>query len=296
MMKLNRNEFLGLVYSDIFDFPLKREEASLWQLNLQNQRLNRDKNGYERFLETDGEYFYLKRRKGIVELRKKREIISRDKFKRAEKVRDALEKVPTVRGVFLTGSLAVSNAPSAADIDLMVITAPGVMWLSRLVVVSYLKLRGIYRGKKGDQVDKICTNIWLDEDHLKIKQKNLYTAHEILQVKVLFDRGGVYGTWLRENKWTGRYLPKAYQYQISNINPSTSLRARDQKYKPKVKKLGWLWPVEEMVYRVQFWYMKPKVTNEKVSRGQAFFHPRDLSEEVIQKFNQGVVKFTGYAK
>ncbi len=46
----------------------------------------------------------------------------------------------------------------------------------------------------------------------------------------------------------------------------------------------WLMPFEALAFLGQYLYMRPKMTNEKVGWGRAFFHPRNLSNEVLKKF------------
>lgn len=180
----------AVVYGEIFDWPLTASEARFWAIN--TGRLGKSV-----------EY------RPNLSRRAAREKIARAKTVEAKTVAGQLAKIPTIEGIFLTGSVVVGNATPAADIDLMIVTSPGTMWLTRLAVALFLKWKGLYR--------HICPNIFLDTDHLEVKEKNLYTAHEVLQAKCLFDRNSVAKKWLRKNLWTKKYLPKAYETFLAAV-------------------------------------------------------------------------------
>ena len=49
--------------------------------------------------------------------------------------------------------------------------------------------------------------MFLDESDLLIRDRNIYTAHEICQMKLLWDRNGTYRKFIRVNSWIREYLP-----------------------------------------------------------------------------------------
>lgn len=234
------NQLAAVVYANVFGYPLTVKEARLWAI------------------------------------RKTRAEYSQQKEEAAIKLTNQLKKIPTIAAVFLTGSVAARNASKTADIDLMVVTVPNTLWLTRLFVFPWLKRN-------------FCPNIFLDLNHLEIKDRNLFTAHEVLKAKCLYDYGGVYKKWLEDNIWTKKYLPLVY---------SASLRA-NAKQSPDVPKqiASSLWflamtPLELFAFILQYLYMKPKMTHEKVGWGYAFFHPNNLSEKVLKKFEKELLKYT----
>jgi len=44
--------------------------------------------------------------------------------------------------------------------------------------------------------------------------------------------------------------------------------------------------LENVAYRLQLWYMKPKMTSERVSRHFAFFHPRPTGKIVMEEYRK----------
>ncbi|MCL4390257.1 MAG: nucleotidyltransferase domain-containing protein [Patescibacteria group bacterium] len=250
-MKLKINELLAREYGRVFNYPLTVKEARLW------------------------------------EVRKIREDMAQHKERIAREQVSKLAKIPTIMAVFLTGSVAAGNARDDADIDLMIITQPNSLWLTRLLMVIFLKMKKIY-GRGGNN---ICPNIFLDTNHLEIQNRNLYTAHEILQAKCLFDRGGIYRKWLGKNSWTKEYLPNATRFSQSKMLGLRPLRfARGSRPALFARSNRLLLPLESLAFVMQFFYMRSKMTNEQIGLHQAFFHPSDLSERVLKSLRRRLKK------
>ncbi|MDO8514966.1 MAG: SpoIID/LytB domain-containing protein [bacterium] len=230
---MNKGEALAHIYSGIFGYVLTAEEAKLWRIN------------------TAG--------------------ITNQKLELAKNITGKLKSIPFIEAIFVTGSVAVNNAKENADIDLMIITQPGTLWITRFLIAVYLKSKKIYK-------KIICPNIFLDTNHLEIEDKNLYTAHEVLQAKCLFDRSNIEQLWLAKNKWTRDYLPNAYPNSvIASVAKQSS-------------NVVWL-PLELLAYVIQYLFMKRKITNEHVGWGFAFFHPNQMAGKVVKRYNDLVKKF-----
>lgn len=211
------NELAAVVYADMFGYPLTIKESKLWAIRLQ------------------------------------REKYSQKLFDQAVETAFILKKIPTIEAIFLTGSAAAKNAKKNADADLMIVTSPNTLWLTRALVYILLKMLKKFK-------NPICPNIFLDKNHLEIKNRNIFTAHEILQVKCLYDKNAVSRKWLTANEWVKEYLPL---------------------------------PFEMLAFVISYLYQKPKQTNEKLGWGYAFFHPNELSEKVLKKFETRLLKYTG---
>ena len=112
--------------------------------------------------------------------------------------------------VGVTGAQAMNNSDQDDDIDLLIVASRNRLWLTRLFSVLLVEVVA-KRRRPGDRKvkDKICLNMFLDEDHLGIpkSERNLYSAHEVAQLKPLWNRGGTYLRFINANHWTGKFLP-----------------------------------------------------------------------------------------
>lgn len=269
-MKMKFNEFLAIVYASLFDYYLDIAGAKLWAVGKESKLVTRPK--------------FTERMRRARMVRRK---ITFTKRRLLEKALLFIKKVPTVEAVFLTGSVAVWNARPGADIDLLVVTLPNTLWLTRAAVVGLLKVTGQYRSTES-VADRICTNIFLDTRNLKVSEKNLYTAHEVLQAECLFDRQAVEWRWIQENIWAADFLPNVFLKRERTLAKSVIV------YKSLWEKFSWLFaPVELLAFLVQAIYMKSRITREKIGWGIAVFHPNDLTTKVFQKWQKKLSHF-GY--
>jgi cytidyltransferase-like protein len=266
-----------LVYADIFDYPLTAAELDRWLIAGDDLKVR----GPD-LIGITGPYYYLKGRQEIVALRRLRHKFSQLKYKQAEKITKILSLIPWIRLITVTGALAMNNADEKDDIDLMIVTQKNRLWLTRFMVLVVLLLAGRLRrfGQRGNR-DKICLNLWLDETALSVPttQRNLYTAHEVAQAKPVFDRDNTYQQFIKANLWLKRYLPNAFKKgPILKADPKQ--RAGSD---PIGFLIGWL---ERLAFKVQYAYMKPKMTRERVGLNFAFFHPRPTGEIIMDQYQQ----------
>ncbi len=197
-----------LAYADIFDYPLKEKEIERFLIaekptpNI-NQALKEITQVSQK-----NDLFFLKGRDKIAAIRKKRQHWSQEKLEIAKKVSRWLKLIPTVKMVAVTGALAMNNSKEGDDIDLFIVTSANRLWLSRGLVVTFLRTTGLY-WRPGKIKNKICPNMLLDEKRLGIpkKEQDLFSAHEVCQLKPIWDKKGTYQKFIQKNKWVKQYLP-----------------------------------------------------------------------------------------
>jgi hypothetical protein len=205
--------------------------------------------------------------------------------------------------------LAMNNSSKDDDIDLMIITSSNRLWLTRLIITLWLDLLGkrrrpgnikykILNIKYKKYKNKICLNMWLDETVLKLNKnkQNLFTAHELVQMKLIFNRDYTYEKFLSSNEWVRKYLPNGIDIKIL-----TRLRQGygGQGYKDikgiKVKNIQqflnfsisqFLDILEKVAFQIQYNFMKSKITREEVTLHFAFFHPIDRAKEILRNFEK----------
>ncbi len=267
---LSEAEKLGVVYHDIFDYPLSFPELIKWTAGESFPGTSTDpqiaqKNGY----------FFIEGKVGIVYKRLLKRRISTKKLEIAKKAAEVLRLIPSVKMVAVTGSLAMENAGEESDIDLMIITKKGTLWTTRALTYLLISLSGLRFRRAGtrDEKDKLCLNIWFDESSLSWsnKDRNVYTAHEIGQIRPLVNKDKTYENFLRKNKWILRYWPNAVH--IGGLGG-----------KEKSKSGSLLSSFfEKIAFRIQYFYMKKKITREVVTPTRAIFHPHDWAKVVLSR-------------
>jgi hypothetical protein len=264
-----------LVYVNIFDYPLKGWEVHKWLIKTKadikqverklSQMLTQGKIGYK-----NGFYYPLGSSK-IVKLRQQRAVFSQQSLKKAIRASFLIRWIPFIELVGISGSLSMDNQQKTDDIDLFVITSANKLWTTRLLIVGILSIFGLVR-RKNDQnfANKLCVNLLLDINHLEQQTKNIYIAHEVLQVRPIYIKSNAYSKFLNDNNWVFDYLPNwtsSIEYQkIKRAKNSKSTKFADF--------------IEDLLRLYQIELMKGKLGDEKFDKHSIYFHPHDRSTEI----------------
>ena len=267
-----------LCYADIFDYPLKQSEIFsylIWENNSPPPTRKKviptifDLTKTKKILHNSG-YFYLPGKKDNISKRKKRHRSSQEKLKKAQEYISQISQTKYIKGIFISGNLAMENADNQDDIDLLIITKLDRLWTTRLKVTLTLHLKGTRRTPTSQNINNlICTNMYLDETSLAVppNKRNLYTAHEVIQVKPIINNDSIYQQFLFQNSWVNNYLPNFKISEQTSPKLPTSQNT-----------------IESLAYQLQLAYMKRKITREIISPHMAYFHPRNTSKQTLDKY------------
>ncbi len=285
-----------LIYADIFDYPMTIREIHRWLIKLHTEPRKIEKAlkilNYESRVMNYGEYYCLFGRENLVRKRIKKQKQSASFFKKAKMVGLALKIIPWIELVGISGGLSMENAGKKDDIDLFVITQKSRLWISRILILGILDLMGIRRKREDNKLKaagKICCNIILEEDQLEQTRHDLYTAHEVLQMKVLWERDGIYKKFLEENSWVFKYLP--------NWISSDRLMIKDLRLKKKNHSLinnhkSAIGLIEEWARKFQLKLMSKPQGAERIQKGALYFHPNDYRIDVSKKYQMRVASLS----
>ncbi len=315
-----------LAYADIFDYPLKAWEIHKWlvgkksSLSEVEKALKRDSLVLK--VKSREGFYFLKGRKSLVKKRMARERQSAKYLRQARLIARLFKGMPSVKLVGISGNLAMENSEKSDDIDLFIITSKNKLWLTRLSLLLILSLIG-KRRERGDSrpraAGKICVNLLLEEDNLAQKNKDLYTAHEVLQMRVLWQRGDVYSKFLEQNDWAFKFLPNwtsgrmagrsafslgVLSAPVSQVCPrklrmnTLYLRSTPESsptLPPRGNYRGFYTSalgegLEFLVKNLQLRYMGRPEGKERIMEGALYFHPEDYREKILREFGKRLAK------
>lgn len=196
-----------VAYADVFDYPLTAYEVHRYLAEM-SASLSAVQDSLDRIVASGHHLAYhrgyvtLPGREYIVETRLHRQTICTSLWPKGIRYGLAIASLPFVRLVAVTGTLAVDNVEQGADIDYLIATTPGRVWLTRLltlVIVRIGRLEGV----------EICPNYVISMDALEQFDHSLFTAHELSQMVPLYG-ARVYEALISENAWAHHFLPNAF--------------------------------------------------------------------------------------
>ncbi len=235
MTDLERSILATVSYYDIFDYPLTGFE--IWRLLIRAKQKQtgpdlprQDRTdtagllrqsawaagGVFEALHGSGElkerlgekfgFYCLFGRERIVEKRLRRKKLADRKWKKLRRVFRLLAAVPFVRGIFVSGSLAMENSKEDSDVDIIVVARSGRIWTVRTFMTAFTFLLGVRR--HGDKTrDRICLNHYITDKSLLIPFGSLYNAESYAHLLSVYrEDDAIFRRFQEENDWLGRYL------------------------------------------------------------------------------------------
>jgi hypothetical protein len=195
-----------LAYVDVFDYPLTVGEIHRYLEGVSatfeevEAALTHSQNLFP-YLVRHGEYYMLAGREHTVGIRQSRVATAHLLWPVALHYGEIIARLPFVRMVAVTGSLAMANAEIEADIDYLIVARNDRVWICRAFVILLVRLAG-----RRDHY--LCPNYVLSERALYFPNRNLYAAHELTQMIPLWGMD-VYQQMREANAWTSQFLPNA---------------------------------------------------------------------------------------
>jgi len=212
-----------VAYADVFDYPLTLSEIHRYLIGVRvNMKvLEQVLNGNIPISAKNG-YFTLPKRESLAAVRHRRDQIANRLWSQAVKYGGVISRLPFVRMLAVTGSLAMNNVDLDPDIDYFLVTARGRLWMVRAMALAVARLAAF-------QGVRLCPNYLVSEDALDLPQQTLYAAHELAQMVPIYGLDW-YERICRRNSWKDHFLPNAQgtpllsgQYGIRTVNHNLKL-------------------------------------------------------------------------
>jgi hypothetical protein len=221
----------AVVYASLFDYPLTPAQLETSLIGVRAdigtiERWLRDSDLLRGAIEhRDGLYFPAGR-SDLVHTRARREALSRALLDRDRRILSLISRLPFVRMVALSGSLAHLNAESAADLDLFVITTPRRVWSVTLTTLLLAKLLGWRK--------RVCLNYVVSENAMRVEPGDLFSANQIIHLRPVVGPN-VFNHFVKSNGFVREFYPN---FRLDESpKPSAFAKAMADKQAPSPKSL-----------------------------------------------------------
>jgi D-beta-D-heptose 7-phosphate kinase/D-beta-D-heptose 1-phosphate adenosyltransferase len=281
-----------LLYSEIFNYPLKKEE--IYNFLISSQKISKEEvyktlSLLKEPFKKKNNYFYISNNNSLISERQSKEMKSNKKIRRAKKIIKIISIIPTIKFIGISGALSMKNSGENDDIDIFIISKKDFTWTTRFLVAIFLNFLGSYRTRNSiNFADKICLNMILDENsmYFRNKKQNLYIAHEIMQIIPVFNKDKTFEKFIEINNWTNNFLANATVKKNYYIN-----KKQNTILELLIIVLFKILFVEKILRFLQFTYMKKHISKETVLNNYLGFHPFDYETYVLKNYRNKLKSF-----
>lgn len=260
-------------------------------------------------------FYFLPGRDGLYELRKKREKISAQKWKKFLRIAKWFQAVPYLRAIFASGSLAINNTDKGSDFDVLSVVRSGRLYTCRIFLCLVASVFGARRTRyEKIAPDKFCFNHYITDRDMNIKHESLFNAQTYANLKPVLASEELFNRFYSENIWLNKYLFKVQSQRFPEVEPfnfprpdlGVGLKVQPQKI-CEVEPLKFIAKLLEFVLnsrfgdRVENWakkYQQKRIkenpaTYESGGRvvftdNELEFHPRSFEAFAIDRYNRGL--------
>ena len=242
-------------------------------------------------------FYFLPGREHLIPFRLKKEKIARDKWRRVLWIVSRLRIIPYIRLVLASGSLAINNTSELSDLDVMIVTKHGRIWLTRLFIYILLSLLGVRR-KNFEKIapDKFCANHYITDESLEIPYHSIYNAQTYVNLIPIYARDhDLFKKFREKNNWVSYFV-----YNWTNLNSNNKKLTLG--FVGMIASVGehllnnrfgdWL---EKLARKYQYQrIVKNPMTKQRGGRvvfndDHLEFHPNSIEQEIITKHNERLV-------
>ncbi len=287
MNQVDLRNIISLVgYFAVFDYPLTKKEM-LNFLEWPEKELDYSLRLLleEGILESREDYYGCGLNREMIDRREKGNKRAKSLVNKAENNARLIAKFPFVRGVMVSGSFSKGFVGDDGDIDYFIVTKPGRLWIARTSLILYKKLFLL------NSHEYFCVNYFVDEHHLEIEEKNIFTATELITLLPMVNKG-LYADLLEKNSWIKDYYPSVFHADPNIEEPNRSFLQKVSE-KPLKGKIGNR--LDNYFMRVTFkkWQKKFGFLSDedfevamKTSTNVSKHHPNNFQKKVLDRHRE----------
>ena len=231
---LERGILSALAFYDLFDYPLTLLELSRFMQDdsgkLSDSKFSlsdivevlKFRDSLKRKVSCRRGFYMLAGREELAAKRLRRHNQALKRWRKMIRVVRLLRSVPFLKMVAACNMFPIDTPSPESDIDLVIVTKHGRIWLVRLIVTVLVALTGQWRHQKRI-AGKLCLSFFLSDQHLNLQQlyqekkvwykKDPYLANWVVLVAPVFDRDGTAENFWQANQWAREFLPNSYPYR-----------------------------------------------------------------------------------
>jgi hypothetical protein len=288
-----------LAYFDIFNYPLTQKETTRYLFKLtpdaHHVEMTLNESGH---IKKRGSYFHLKQSPQNIEMRHSNEIIAKKLWARVEKYRRLFETMPFIQLVSICNNLAINNTNENSDIDLLIITKPNRLFISRLILTFWLHIFGIRRhGKK--VAGRFCLSFFITENALDFESirkepLDIYLSYWLANLQpITGNRETYHQLLLQNNEWMKHVFATPPHPNLHHFKDTKKWTKALKKIQEKILGGRWGSKIEAKLSKWQIARAKEKKEalglNENdsaviINKDMLKFHNVDKREEIHQQW------------
>lgn len=283
-----------LLYYDVFDYPLTKEEIIL-NCNLNgaaksNPGILEEMAAKGLIYKLDG-YYAVRYDPSLIKKRLKGNEMAAGYLPKAIKMAKFISKFPFVRSVSLSGSISKNYMDENKDLDFFIITRPKRLWLVRTFLIIYKRvfLQNSYK--------YFCLNYFIDEAHLEIEHKNVFTATELFTLIPVTGRTYM-DRFVEANLWVKQYFKRYPFRDINTLEPEYDRTIKKVLEQVLTLLFGNILDILAMKLTILYWKLKYKNdkndlfrTSFSLKRYVAKYHPANFQSKILDRYEQKMRKY-----
>ncbi len=279
-----------LLYFKVFDYPIKKEELFTYVCddNKINVQAALARMATEGIVQIKDDFVWVSNPETIITRRLEANQQAFKALRRAKKQAKLLSYFPFIKCICISGSLSKYFMEKGSDIDYFIIVEEKRLWITRFlfsVIGKMLRVAG--------QAERFCPNYIITDNNLSIRQRNIYTAMEIITLIPVYNQNS-YEDFLRANDWVRSYFPH-YECNIAgNV------------FQYKKTSLHVLWQTRIFTYadRLAFLFFRKRISSQlnkgklKLKREdiciteEEYKYHKDHKNTILSQYSKNVIDFS----
>jgi hypothetical protein len=293
---LSQSIMKTLLYYDVFTYPLKAQEIYHYldrnSVSVHDVANHLEKLKEEKIIFKYEDFYTVRQNPALVERRINGNKMAADSLPFALEKAKLISRFPFVRAVMASGSLSKDFMDENSDLDFFIVVSKKRVWTTRMFLVLYKKLflRNSHK--------LFCVNYFVDENHLEIEEKNIFTATELASIVPLYGKNSYVQLMTRNDQWLRSFFPNYRMRSTQNVIPEST--STFKRIVERVLRLPGSDVLEKFFMRITLAYWRrhyPSFTKEDfnllfesreyVSKN----YPRNFQKIVIDSLNEKIAAF-----